>query len=316
MTIPAAAKHILLAEDDRTSRTLLSAILRKWGYHPIVADNGAQAWEIMQRDDAPGLLLLDWTMPDLDGLEVIQRVRKLETSDSPYIILLSSRGEKASVVQGLNAGANDYIVKPHDPAELRARLQVGQRMLELQAELHAERDARVHEAMHDALTGARNRRALLDALPRELGRAQREHSSVYIGICDIDHFKQVNDTYGHQVGDEVLCALVRLLESNLREYDHLGRWGGEEFLLITPNRLESDAGSLYERLRATSAATPLLTRARQLSITVSIGVAAWNGQESCDSLLAAADAALYAAKHRGRNCICLAEARPTAESTP
>lgn len=306
-----ASTRILIAEDDRTSRAMLKAILQKWGFDLMTADNGAKAWEILQCADAPRLLLIDWNMPEMDGVDVIRRVRAMETVELPYIIMLTSKAEKSSIVVGLDAGANDYIIKPYDPEELRARLRVGQRMLELQTALRIERDARALEAMHDPLTGARNRRAILETLSRELFRAQREDSIVCVGICDIDHFKGVNDTYGHQVGDEVLCSVVRLLQSNLREYDHLGRWGGEEFLVIAPGRIELNAVSLFERMRVSCANTPLLSGVGKVPITISIGVAVWNGEDSRDALLAAADIALYQAKNQGRNCICLAEERLT-----
>ena len=204
-------------------------MLRKWNYDPVTTENGVQAWEALQQPGAPKLVLLDWNMPEMDGVEVVRRVRTLGTSEPPYIILLTSDGAKASIVAGLEAGANDYVVKPYDTDELLARIRVGRRMVEVQAKLLEARNALAHEAMHDPLTGAANRRAIMEALSSELARTKRQNTGLSIGICDIDHFKKVNDAYGHLVGDEVLCGVVRLLEGSLREYDRVGRWGGEEF---------------------------------------------------------------------------------------
>jgi two-component system cell cycle response regulator len=300
--------RILIAEDDITSRAMLTAVLRKWGYEPVVTENGVQALTVAQQPDAPSLLLLDWSMPEMDGVDVVRRLREVETSTPPYIIMLTSKGDKESVVAGLEAGASDYIAKPYDSLELRARLRVGQRLLELQAKLVEARDALAHEATHDYLTGVMNRRALLAALSRELARAKREHAGLSVGICDIDHFKHINDEHGHPVGDEVLCELVRRLQSSLREYDHVGRWGGEEFVMIGLGVAGDSGGRPFERAREMVAGTPVPTTAGNLSVTVSIGAAVWNGSDTGDELLAAADRALYQAKEQGRNRTCLAVA--------
>lgn len=305
--------RILISEDDFTSRAMLTAVLRKWSYDPVTTENGAQAWEALQQAGAPKLILLDWNMPELDGVEVVRRVRTLVTSEPPYIIMLTSNGTKASVVAGLEAGANDYVVKPYDTDELLARIRVGQRMVELQANLLKARNALAHEAMHDPLTGAANRRAIMETMSSELSRAKRQNADLSIGICDIDHFKKVNDTHGHLVGDEVLCGVVRLLEGSLRKYDRVGRWGGEEFLVVAPGSRDGEAGGLYERLRAALADNPISTQAGKVSITVSIGAATWSGNQSAEELLGAADAALYRAKDRGRNCVCAEDGRIATE---
>ena len=300
--------RILISEDDFTSRAMLTAVLRKWSYDPVSTENGAQAWEALQQPGAPKLVLLDWNMPEMDGVEVVRRVRTLVTSEPPYIIILTSDGAKASIVAGLEAGANDYVVKPYDTNELLARIAVGQRMLELQAKLLVARNALAFEAMHDPLTGAANRRAIMETLSSELARTRRQNTGLSIGICDIDHFKKVNDAHGHLVGDEVLCGVVHLLEGSLREYDRVGRWGGEEFLVVAPGSQEDETGKLYERLRAALAGNPIPTQAGKLSVTVSIGAATWQGNESVEELLGAADTALYRAKNSGRNRVCVAAA--------
>jgi two-component system cell cycle response regulator len=292
---------ILLAEDDFTSRSMLAAILKKWGYDPVVTQDGAAAWAALQEPDAPKLALLDWNMPVLEGLEICRRLRKKETADPSYIILLTGRSEKGDIVQGLEAGANDYISKPYDNAELLARIRVGQRMLELQSSLLETQAALAHQATHDALTGLFNRRAILEQLTRELARALRQGSRLSVGMCDIDHFKEVNDRLGHQAGDAVLVAFASSLQGNLREYDYVGRYGGEEFLIIATGPGDKDDDGLYERLLKKVAALEVATGSESVSLTASIGTAAAAAGATVDRLIAAADAALYRAKEAGRN---------------
>lgn len=306
--------RILIAEDDKTSRSILAAILQKWGYDPVAVGSGSEAWEVMKKPDAPGLAVLDWEMPDMDGLETCRRIRDLQLFNPPYLIILTSREEKADIVRGLDAGANDYISKPYDKDELRARIRVGERMLELQAELIEARDALAHEAMHDHLTGALNRRAVLGGLEKELKRAARRNSTLSIGLCDIDHFKAVNDSHGHQVGDSVLYGFVQTLKSALREYDLVGRYGGEEFLVVAPDTVDSDREGLYERLRAAVAILRTPVQSGEIGITVSIGVAGSEIAETVDLLLEKADEALYRAKAAGRNRVIHA-VRPIQEKT-
>jgi two-component system cell cycle response regulator len=272
----------------------------------VTTVDGDQAWEAMQRHDAPRLAILDWMMPGLAGVDVCRRVRTLESDQPPYIIILTSKGEKADIVAGLEAGADDYLAKPFDPGELRARVDVGRRVIELQAKLLEARDALAHEAMHDPLTGALNRRAFADVLSRELSGERRHHHGLALGICDIDEFKRVNDTHGHQVGDEVLCGLVRLIEGGLRGHDVLARFGGDEFVVLTAHAGEGDATIPYERARAAAADNPIATRVGNVSVTISFGVSIWHEGDSEDDLLAAADVALYQAKSGGRNRVCLA----------
>jgi len=293
---------ILLAEDDFTSRSMLAAILKKWGYEPVVCEDGDAAWNALQKPEAPRLVLLDWNMPGLEGLEVCRRLRKKETTDPSYVILLTGRDSKSDIVQGLEAGANDYIAKPYDNAELLARIRVGQRLLELQASLLETQAALAHQATHDTLTGIFNRRAILDQLARELARTLRQGGRLSVGMCDIDNFKEINDSFGHQAGDEVLVAFARCLQANLREYDYVGRYGGEEFLIIASGSTgESDDG-LFERLRQQVAALEVKTGVDgNVSITVSIGTAPGTSLSTVDALLVAADEALYLAKAAGRN---------------
>ncbi|HSO46586.1 MAG TPA: diguanylate cyclase, partial [Rhizobiaceae bacterium] len=293
--------NILIAEDDVTSRAMLAAVLKKWGVDPVVTEDGEAAWQAMQTPDAPQLVIVDWNMPKMDGMEFCRRVRQEQTSNPPYIVLLTSRGEMRDIVQGLDAGASDYITKPYHVEELQARLRVGRRMLDLQAELNKARNLFEHQALHDELTGVLNRRAIVEVLNKEVRRTDRSEKGLSIGLLDIDHFKAINDTFGHQAGDEVLVGFTRRLQQNLREYDHVGRYGGEEFLIVAPEDGGGPETGLYERLRAAVAQEPIPTSAGAISVTVSIGVAAAGGTQTLESVLAAADAAMYEAKCAGRN---------------
>ena len=298
--------RVLIAEDDLTSRTILTAILKKWGHDPIITEDGNAAWDALQQPDSPKLVLLDWNMPGMEGLELCRRLRENVSSNPPYIILLTGRVEKADIVQGLEAGANDYVTKPYDREELQARIGVGQRMLDMQASLLEARNALEYQAMHDPLTGIFNRRAILDRLKAEISRAKREGGRLSIGMCDLDHFKKVNDTCGHQAGDEALVAFTRCIQANLRDYDCVGRYGGEEFLVIAAGSRGQNEDALYERLRAKIADAVIKTKAGDISITVSIGVAPGTDQSTVETLVAAADAALYRAKANGRNRVAFA----------
>ncbi len=298
---------ILIAEDDATTRLMLAALLRKGGYDVVETTNGAEAWDVLQKPDAPKMAVLDWMMPVMDGVDVCRRLRAMPTTDPPYLILLTSRDDENSIVEGLDAGANDYLTKPFRSEELRARLGVGGRMLQLQADLNGAKAALAHEAMHDALTGVFNRRAILEGLSREHSRAERRGSTLSIGLCDIDHFKQVNDCYGHLVGDEVLKIVAGVIRSNLRRYDLLGRYGGEEFLVVVPYSSGTADESIYERLRKAVAQTQIAVGEDGLRVAVSVGVAGGTGGTSPDQLLAEADSALYRAKNAGRNRVVYAD---------
>jgi two-component system cell cycle response regulator len=282
--------RILISDDDFTSRSILAAVLRKSGHEVTETRNGREAWEVLCRPDPPGLVVLDWLMPEMDGLEVIQRVREMESPLPPYIIMVTAKNDTADLVVGLDAGADDYVAKPFDPAELRARIKVAERVVRLQARLAA-------EASVDALTELPNRAAILRALGSELSRAEREGGTVAVGILDIDHFKRVNDTLGHAAGDAVLSAFGDRCRTAMREYDTLGRYGGEEFLLVS-TMAERGHGP-WERVREAIASTPFQSDVGQISITASLGVSF--GRAAPARLIEEADKALYRAKRTGRN---------------
>jgi len=291
---------ILIAEDDSTSRLLLKRVLTGWGYEVTATADGEEALRELLADDAPRLAILDWMMPGIDGVDVCRRVRARETRQPPYIILLTALDEKGDVVTGLEAGADDYVGKPYDPDELRARVAVGRRLVEINERLLEAQEALEVLARTDALTGLLNRRAIIGELETEMARGHREGGRLSVGMLDIDHFKDVNDTYGHAAGDAVLREVVTRMASVLRPYDRLGRFGGEEFLVILPQSDEAALGIVLERMRADVAAGPIVIGDVGVAVTVSLGGAVHEG-ETTDGLIARADAALYAAKHAGRN---------------
>jgi two-component system, cell cycle response regulator len=301
--------RVLIAEDDSTTRKILTGVLKNNGHEVVEAANGADALQFLKQPDAPALAIVDWIMPEMDGLEVLRRVRTLQTDRPTYIIMLTIKGEKSDIIAGLDAGADDYLPKPFDHGELSARVEVGRRMIEMQTNLIEARNALAHEATHDPLTGMLNRRAILNHLHKELSRSRRHGGVIGVGICDIDHFKQVNDTYGHRTGDEVLCRLSHIFSESIRDYDSLGRIGGEEFLVITPMKAGTDPVFVFGRLCKQIAESAITTRSGVLSVTVSIGVACATNESTVDDLLEAADAALYRAKDEGRNRVCLANGR-------
>jgi two-component system, cell cycle response regulator len=295
----------LVADDDTASRILLQKVLTKWGYDVVTASGGEEAWKILTGDNAPDLAVLDWMMPELDGVEVCRRVRALDLSSPPYLILLTSRGDKQDIATGLEAGAADYVQKPFDHDELRARLLVGRRFAELNRKLlDTQRELR-RQALTDPLTHIMNRRAILMRLSEEMARAPRQGLPLSIGTLDIDHFKGVNDEYGHAGGDFVLQTVVDRALKALRPYDALGRIGGEEFLIVMPGVGPRDAEIVLERLRKIVRASPIEVAGQQIVVTVSIGGAVIQG-EGMDEFLNRADEALYRAKGTGRDKVVMA----------
>jgi len=301
---------LLVADDSKVSRMMLLAITKGWGYEVVLAEDGEEAWEIMQQEDAPQLLLLDWEMPKMNGIEVCERVIKQNAANPAYILLLTSRNSSDDIVEGLSKGASDYLSKPFDSAELKVRLQVGKRMLEMQEKLNSTLEEMTLLASLDMLTGILNRRAIMAALPKEINRIERLSQVLCIGMCDIDHFKKINDTYGHLVGDEVLKEVTQRMIQSLREYDLIGRYGGEEFLIITPVANEN-CMPLYQRICQAVSATPIQVDELAISVTVSCGVTSYSLEadgHNMTTLLARADDALYEAKDAGRNQVILKNA--------
>jgi two-component system, cell cycle response regulator len=294
---------VLLADDDAVSRALLESRLRKWDFKVTTALDGLHAWHELQKKNAPSLVVLDWMMPGISGVEICRRLRARRTTPYPYILLLTSRDSKQDIVEGLDAGADDYLTKPFNVNEMKARLQVGRRILQLQNDLLRKEEELRFEASHDRLTGQWNRGAILDFLGREVERGKRSGEPVGTLLIDIDHFKSVNDLYGHQAGDAVLREVAQRLAFGLRSYDWLGRYGGEEFLVLLSNCNTEVATMCAERLRQAVASEPIQIGDVKLTVTISIGTTVSSQEHDLtdDQLVTIADAALYRAKNRGRN---------------
>jgi diguanylate cyclase (GGDEF)-like protein len=294
---------ILIADDDPVSSRLLDRLLVKWGYEVIAAHDGSEAWEVLQAENAPRVALLDWIMPGIDGLEICRRVRARSSQPYVYIMLLTANDKVGNLVEGLESGADDYLTKPFHPQELRARLRVGLRMLDLESRLVEARESLRFKASHDSLTTIWNRGAIIEMLERELSRARRDGSSVGILLADIDHFKRVNDTRGHLVGDEVLRAVTGRLKGEVRSYDSVGRYGGEEFLIVLPGCDNPKLTTKAERLVKVVERSSIGTSTGTVAVTISIGGIASGDCPHADvnKLLLAADTALYRAKVSGRN---------------
>lgn len=301
---------VLIAEDDFTSRTMLVAITRKWGYEPVAVEDGEAAWNELQKDSSPRLLLLDWEMPLLNGLGLCKRIRSQSDSNPAYIIMLTSRSETTDIVTGLDMGASDYITKPFNNIELKARLQVGKRILDLQTELNQTKEMLTYQASHDALTGLLNRRAIMEGLEKEIARAQRQQQPLCVALCDIDYFKRINDRYGHLAGDYVLREVSQHITEQLRPFDLVGRYGGEEFLLIL-NAAKKDTLRLFERVRLSIENAVFSYAQQKIKVTISCGVTVFKPtlQEGESLILIdTADKALFSAKEGGRNRVVFPEA--------
>jgi diguanylate cyclase (GGDEF)-like protein len=296
----------LVVEDSAVYRKLIGDHLRSWGFGVTLAETGSQAWQILQRPDSPKLVLLDWVLPDLDGIELCRRIRQAGSSGPyVYVILLTSNEGRQNMLDAMHAGADDYLVKPFDELELKARLLVGKRILDLQEELVSARESMRHAATHDSLTGLMNRGEILAMLERELERGRRDKKPLGVILGDIDHFKSVNDTLGHLFGDEALRETSHRLRAQLRIYDGVGRYGGEEFLMILPNCDLPNALLRANALREIIANTPVVYSGEARLITMSMGVtvSACEGKTEVEALLNQADAGLYRAKENGRNRI-------------
>ncbi len=295
---------VLIADDSATSRILLRSALLRWGYEVVMAENGAQAWEILAEPDCPPMAILDWVMPHMTGPEVCRRVRENHREPYTYILLLTSKNTKTETVEGLDAGADDYIVKPFDEHELQVRLRAGKRIVDLQMDLVTAREELRERANKDLLTMLPNRSAVSTALEQELSRCHRDRRTVGVILLDIDHFKKINDTYGHFAGDAVLRETAARLRHNMRPYDQIGRYGGEEFLVVLPNCDLHQAAQQAERMRLRLSTDSMVVDGSELRVSASFGVTVSDGSErSPDVFVRVADEALYRAKGGGRNCV-------------
>ena len=296
--------RILIAEDDPVSRRLLEAFLDRWGYNPTIVEDGLSAWQAIQTFEAPFLVISDWMMPKMDGLELCRKIRAMESEGYIYFIIVSAKERKEELFHAFEAGIDDYLTKPFNYQELKYRVRIGERILELERRI-------LQLSRTDPLTGILNRRAFMEKFEREIIRSQREKSCMSTVMVDVDHFKSINDAYGHQYGDEVLKALCRTLEKFIRPYDFVGRYGGEEFILCLLGTKYAQCRLIAERVRKAIQMMDVTPEGngRPVKITASMGVASFCGElsETADTLIAKADSALYRAKREGRNRVCMAE---------
>ncbi len=306
---------VLIADDDIVTRTMLRSMLLKRGHEVIEKEDGLSAWEYLlaaqrsSNEDRVQFVVSDWMMPRLDGPSLIARIRQANFRRYTYIVMLTSRNAVEDTVAGLEAGADDYLTKPFDLNEFRARVAIGERIVSLETRLREANNKLKEMATRDSLTGLLNRRALYDLGSRELSRARRRKSPLSAIMIDLDHFKRINDQHGHLVGDQALRQTADILQVGLREYDLLGRWGGEEFLMILPSTDTPEAIVVAERLRSEISRLPITTPdGRVIPIRASFGVARlsqYAADARFDDLVRDADIALYQAKHSGRDQVSL-----------
>jgi two-component system, cell cycle response regulator len=307
-----SCNRVLVAEDDALFRRILQGWLENWGYRVTIAGDGARAWKILQQDFPPQLLILDWMMPAINGLELCRKVRERNQVPYQYILLATAKDGKKDLVRGLEAGADDYLIKPFDRSELQARLRACNRILTLQdSQIQAQEQLRF-QATHDQLTGVLNRAEIMRTLHRELTRSAQSGAPTGLLMLDLDHFKKINDTHGHLTGDAILKEVTQRITKAVRGYDSVGRYGGEEFVIVMPgcSREQIDQGA--ERVRSAVDNGPVLVRdpvqELQVIVTISIGATVvTDGSVSDTEMLTAADRALYRAKELGRNCTVLSD---------
>ncbi len=298
---------ILLAEDDPVTRMLMTRFLKNAGYEVDAVANGCEALDRMTKRYYP-MLVTDWEMPQMDGIALCKAVRNMQLDGYVYALLLTARDAKEHVIAGLEAGADDYLVKPVHEPELIARLNAGRRILALEHSLRVANQRNRILSITDALTGAYNRRYLMEQLPREFERCRRYGYPLSVLMCDLDHFKLINDELGHAAGDDVLqqfaCRAQKFIRSNS---DWIARYGGEEFLIVLPETSHDEAVVVAEKIRLLVASMPFSIHGGDAAVTVSFGIASTGptGPDlglKVDAMIRAADESLYKSKLAGRNC--------------
>jgi len=296
---------ILIADDDIVSSKILEKNLKNWGYKVIITKDGQEAWIILQKRKI-SLAILDWMMPKIDGIEICQKLRSNRRKHYTYIILLTSKDQKKDIIKGLNSGADDYIKKPFEIQELQARLKTGIRVIELEEKLINAKKEFEKLATKDSLTDLWNRRRMLEILEKEIHRSQRDKKPVATIMADIDRFKSINDSFGHNIGDQVLLEISKRLRQCIRDYDEIGRYGGDELLIVLTNRNLKNAAIVAERLKKTISDRKIRTDKGLLTVTISLGVTSSekHTKYSSDCMILASDKALLEAKEMGRNHVC------------
>lgn len=293
---------ILIAEDDAVSRRLIEKLLTRWGYDVVSFANGLDAWETLKEDDAPRFAILDWMMPGLDGVQLCQAIRSRKVEQYTYILLLTAKNEKEDVILGLEAGADDYLTKPFNPDELKARLHAGKRVLDLQAELLSVKETLHEQATHDPLTGLPNRLLFSDRLNQRINQANRSNGQLAVMFLDLDHFKLINDTMGHNVGDLLLQAVAERLSESLRQIDTVTRMGGDEFTVILSEITNVQDAVIIAKRVLDSLSAPFLLQSQEIFVSTSIGISVYPADGvDAQTLVRNADTAMYRAKALGRN---------------
>jgi diguanylate cyclase (GGDEF)-like protein len=301
-----APPEILLAEDDPVTRMLMTRLLKKAGYTVDAVADGAAALDKMIQHYYP-ILITDWEMPEMDGVVLCKKMRDMRLDGYVYALLLTARDTKEHIIAGLEAGADDYLIKPVHEPELIARLNTGRRILALESSLRVANQQNLLLSITDALTGAYNRRYLIEQLSREIERCRRYAYPFSVLMCDIDHFKAVNDRHGHAAGDEVLVEFVERIRKSIRSAsDWVARYGGEEFVIVLPETPHAGAMYAAEKIRLMIGAHPFVTLGGEIPVTSSFGVAStsYSGPDialKAESLMNVADRCLYRSKHDGRN---------------
>ncbi|MDX8392998.1 MAG: diguanylate cyclase [Mariprofundales bacterium] len=320
----ATRMRVLIAEDDPVTLRVLDVMLRRWGYQTIPVSDGLQAWQVMQADPPPNIAILDWVMPGMDGLSICRqtRIEQQQILNYTYIIMLTARENKEDLVAGMEAGADDYVTKPFNLNELQVRIRAGKRIVQQQIELMSAREVLRRQATQDALTGLWNHNEILNILDRILVRRFKsqtavpninskpnanpnenvaDNGGVLLIMADLDNFKWVNDSYGHQTGDRILLETARRLRASMLPYDSVGRYGGEEFMIVLPLKRASDAPHVAKRLLHAVNSSTMRTLKAEISQTISMGCVLATNSVATDKLIGIADVALYAAKKEGRN---------------
>jgi len=305
---------ILIAEDDTLATKTLCNSLTEWGYEFILTTNGLEAWNTLNQeflnltepDSSPTrIAILDWEMPKMSGLELCKKIRnelKQRWKRYVYIVLLTGRDHQNDIIAGLEAGADDYMTKPYDSVELKVRLTNGLRIIELE-------DRKIASAVTDHMTNLWNRSKIRKFLNEEVDRSNRSGYSLGVLWADIDRFKQINDTYGHIVGDQVITELAGRLKKAMRKYDKIGRFGGDEFLAVFPTCRHDNIEVIGNRLCLAVNSTEVTTDAGPLKVTISVGGTSseFYPHASSDELIETSDDALYLAKKAGRNQVKVIE---------
>lgn len=296
---------VLIADDSQVARTVVEKRLENLGFDVIVTENGEDAWEILAGDNPPQLAVLDWVMPDIEGIELCRRIRKNERDHYTYIVMVTMKGAVDDIATALDAGADDFLSKPFDGIELDARVKVGARFLHFSNKLQAANAELGRLSTSDTLTKTLNRTAIVDRLDQEFNRLRRELRPLSVVIFDIDKFQTYNTELGDHEGDGLLVSVAEALKDTCRIYDVVGRFGGDEFMVILPAADEEAAHLVASRMSAAVEKLNLCPDSSGGHLTVSAGTATWHpgGEPTPQATIRAAVAALKRAKSSGSNVL-------------